>query len=140
MVVPQNVGSFRWLSREEYLADAGELADFETRLRALPDLSNTILRLFLKGTLPLIGRAALDRKLLELGAAFFHLEADRSALALHPTAADLEAIDFGGVLRNVADRLTAISENEAIGLAERRQAEDALVQLFIMATANGDNA
>eukprot|EP01037_Dinobryon_pediforme_P017984 gene17984-18220_t len=126
VVVPQEVGTYRWLSREEHLTDAGELVDFETRLRALPDLSNTILRLFLKGTLPLAGRAALDRKLLELGAAFFHLEADQSALMLRPTAADLEAIDFGGVLRNVADRLTAISENEAIGLAERRQAEEAL--------------
>lgn len=137
-VTPHVVGTYRWLTREEHLADPTELDDLETRLRALPDLSSTILRIFLKGTLPLAGRAVLDRRLLGLTAALFHLEADQSALLIRPTATDLEAIDFGGVLRNAADRLRSMTDDDTIGLVKKRRAEEALVQLFVMATGSGE--
>lgn len=133
-VTPHVVGTFRWLTREAHVADEALLDDLEARLRALPDLSCTILRLFLKGTLPLAGRAALDRRLSGLAAAMFHLHADDSGLLVQPTAADLEAIDFGGVLRAAADRLKALSQDGARSGEERRQAEDALVALFVLAT------
>jgi DNA repair exonuclease SbcCD nuclease subunit len=131
------VGTFRWLTREEHIGDTLELDDLETRLRALPDLPNTILRLLLKGTLPLAGRAELDRRLLGLAAALFHLDVDHGNLLVRPTAADLEAIDFGGVLRHAADRLKASADDDTRGADERRRAEDALVQLFVMAVGSG---
>ena len=131
------VGSYRWLTIEDQLSDAGELEDLETRLRGLPDLSSTILRLWLKGTLPLTGRAELDRRLLGIGAAMFHLDVDDTGLAIRPSAADLELIDFGGVLRHAADRLKAVAEDAAVGPLEKRRAEDALVQLFVMAVGTG---
>jgi len=137
VVTPHVVGTYRWLTREEHLADPTELEDLETRLRALPDLSCTILRLLLKGTLPLAGRAELDQRLLGLTAALFHLDVDQLGLLVRPTAADLEAIDFGGVLRHAADRLRSMADDDANGVGEKRRAEDALVQLFVMAAGNG---
>jgi len=132
-VTRHTVGTYRWLTREEHLSDTGELEDLETRMRALPDLSGTILRLRLNGTLPIAGRTELDRRLGGLAAAMFHLDVDHSGLLVRPTSADLEAIDFGGVLRQAAERLKAMSEDQSKDAGERRQAEDALVQLFITA-------
>lgn len=127
------VGAYHWRTREETLSDAAELADLETRLRAIPDLSSTILRLRLKGALPLAGRAELDGLLAGLSAAMFNLEPDMSALAARPTEQDLESIDFGGVLRHAADRLKAMVDGLE-SAADQRRAEDALVHLFVMAT------
>ena len=136
-VVSHNVGTYRWLTIEDHLSDTTEFNDLETRLRALPELSSTILRLWLKGTLPLAGRAELDRRLLGIAAAMFHLDVDDSSLSIRPSATDLELIDFGGVLRHAADRLKSMTEDTAAGLTEKRRAEDALVQLFVMAVGTG---
>ncbi len=95
------------------------------------------MRLFLKGTLPLAGRAALDRRLLGLTAALFHLDVDQLGLLVRPSAADLEAIDFGGVLRHAADKLRSMADDDANGPGEKRRAADALVQLFVMASDDG---
>lgn len=137
IVTPHPVGSYRWLTVEEHVTDTADLEDLEGRLRGLSDLSSTILRLWLKGFLPLTGRAELDRRLLAIGAATFHLDVDDSGLAVRPNAADLELIDFGGVLRYAADRLKAVAEDASAGPAEKRCAEDALVQLFVMAVGKG---
>jgi DNA repair exonuclease SbcCD nuclease subunit len=136
MVIPKNVGTYRWLTREEHLLDPTELDDLETRLRSLPELSCTTLRLCLTGTLPLGGRAELDRRLVGISAALFHLDVDDTRLSARPTPGDLESIDFDGVLRRAADRLKAMVDG-ASGPGEKRLAEDALVQLFVMATGNG---
>ena len=109
------VGTYRWLTREEHLADPSELDDLETRLRALIEPSGTILRLFLRGALPLAGRIELGRRLLGLSAAFFDLDVDQTGLAVRPTGADLEAIDFDGVLRHAADRLKLMADHDAMG-------------------------
>ena len=137
MVEERTVGSFRWTTREERVGDDGDLADLEARLRALPSLSATVLRLRLAGTLALAGRAELDRRLAGLAAAVFHLDADLSALSARPTAADLEAIDFGGVLRQAADRLRGLAEDDGRPADQRRRAENALVELYLMA-ADGE--
>ncbi len=131
-VVAQKVGAYRWLTRDENLADVADVADLDARLRALPNQSSTVLRLRLKGVLPLAGRAELERKLEGLSAALFHLDVDIEELSARPTTADLEAIDFGGVLRHAADRLKAMADNAALSSSQRRQAEDALVRLYLM--------
>jgi hypothetical protein len=103
----------------------------DARLRAMDNLSRVILRLRLTGTITLAGRAELSQRLLSLKAAMFHLDADQSGLQARPTQADLEAIDFDGVLRRVADKLqvqmTDCASNEG-----RRCAQDALIQLYLM--------
>ncbi len=134
-VTPHVVGTHQWVDRRVQLADTADLPDMEARLRALPEPSCAIMRLRLDGTLPVAGRAALDRCLLGLAAALFHLDVDDAGLLVRPTAADLEAIDFGGVLRLAAERLKAASDDAAQPADARRRAEDALVQLFVRASA-----
>lgn len=87
--------------------------------------------------MPLAGRADLDRYLSGLHAAMFHLATDLDGLFARPTASDLEAIDFGGVLREAAETLKTMADDPTKSAAERRRAENALVQLFVM-TADRD--
>ncbi len=136
VVAPHVVTAFNWRTRDEDLNDAGDLPDFEARLRAIPNLSSTILRLRLKGSLTLAGRAELDRMLMRLSAAMFSLSVDSERLLSQPTDQDLESIDFGGVLRLAAERLKALSESAETS-SDKRRAEDALIQLFLMAAGKG---
>lgn len=124
-------GTYRWLTRSERLSDGSELADLDQRLRSEQDLSHLVLRLRLEGTLPLAAHAELQRRLVDLEAAVFHLDLDQAALTARPTQADLEAIDFDGVLRRAADRLQAIADDDAKNAEMRRRAEDALVELYL---------
>lgn len=124
-------GTYRWITMTEELTAAEDLEGFENRLRTLPDLSALMVKLHIKGTLPLAGRADLDRRLASLEAAMFWLDPSLTQLVVRPTLADLEQIDFGGVLREAAEMLKAMAENPAGNESERRRAEEALVQLFL---------
>jgi DNA repair exonuclease SbcCD nuclease subunit len=130
-VTPLTTGAYRWLTRTERLSDGGELADFDQRLRDEQDLSRLILRLRLEGTLPLAAHADLQCRLVDLEAAVFHLDVDQAALVARPTQADLEAIDFDGVLRRSADRLKAIADDPGQTPEMRRRADEALVELYL---------
>lgn len=131
-VTPRRVGTFRWLSLTEHLADEAAVADLEAKLRALPDLSSLVLRLQLEGHLPLAARADLERRLQGLAAILFDLAADYSKLMLRPTVEDLDSIELGGVLREAADRLMAMAAAEGISDEDRRVAGDALIELFAL--------
>ncbi|MDP1701724.1 MAG: DNA repair exonuclease [Aestuariivirga sp.] len=124
-------GTYRWLTRTERLSDGSELADLDQRLRNEQDLSCLILRLRFEGTLPLAAHAQLQRRLVDLEAAVFHLDLDQTALVARPTEADLEAIDFDGVLRRSADRLKAMVDDPTQSAETRRRAEDALIELYL---------
>jgi DNA repair exonuclease SbcCD nuclease subunit len=124
-------GTYRWVTRSERVDDEDALADLDQRLRSEPDLARLILRLRIEGRLPLAARVAFQRRMADLEAAVFHLELDQSALAVRPTRADLEAIDFDGVLRRSADRLKSIIDDSAASLELRRRAEEALVELYV---------
>jgi DNA repair exonuclease SbcCD nuclease subunit len=134
IVKPIAVGTYRWLTRDEKFSDGSELPDLDARLRAIENLSHVILRLRLTGTITLSSRAELSHRLLSLEAAMFHLDADQSALQARPTQADLEAIDFDGVLRRVADKLL-VQMNDGASEAERLCAQEALIQLYLMQAA-----
>jgi DNA repair exonuclease SbcCD nuclease subunit len=130
-VTPLTTGTYRWLTRTERLSDGSELADLDQRLRDEQDLSRLILRLKLEGTLPLSAHAELQRRLVDIEAAVFHLDLDQTALVARPTEGDLEAIDFDGVLRRSADRLKMIVDDPDQSAEMRRRAEDALVELYL---------
>ena len=61
----------------------------------------------------------------------FHLDLDQAALTARPTQADLEAIDFDGVLRRAADRLKSVIDDSAASPELRRRGEEALVELYL---------
>jgi len=48
-----------------------------------------------------------------------------------PVQADLEEIDFDGVLRRSADRLKSVIEASAASSELRRRAEESLVELYV---------
>jgi DNA repair exonuclease SbcCD nuclease subunit len=132
IVSTRPTGTYRWITLTEEITDAAELEGLEQRLRNLPNLSGLLARLQVKGTLDLTARADLSQRLSLVEAAMFWLEADLSNLHVRPTLADLEQIDFGGVLREAAESLKTEAENPVANPAERRRAEEALVQLFLM--------
>ena len=131
-VTAHRTGAHRWLSQREELSAAADLDGLDARLRALPELTSLLMRLDLVGTLDLTARADLERRLAALEAAMFWLAPDLSGLHVRPTLADLEKIDFDGVLREAAERLRQQAENPAANPVERRRAEEALVQLYLL--------
>lgn len=132
MVTPLRTGAHRWLAQAEELSGAADLDGLEARLRATPDLTGLLMRLTVKGTLDLTARADLDHRLAALEAAMFWLEPNLADLHVRPTLADLEKIDFDGVLREAAETLKLQAENAALNPVERRRAEEALVQLYLL--------
>lgn len=131
-VDPKAVGSYRWVTKEERVGDE-PFERLEARLRELPELSSTVLRLALSGTLPLAERVELKQRLEDFQAAVFHLDVDDSQVHLRPSAEDLLDAGFDGVLRSAADRLQAMSADEALEAEQRSRAEDALIELFLAA-------
>jgi DNA repair exonuclease SbcCD nuclease subunit len=127
-----HVGTYTWVTLEETLLDGSQLADIEARVRAIDNLSCLILRLRLRGAVTLSARAELERRLLSLEAAMFHLNVDLNELEARPTTADLEAIDFDGVLRRVADTLLTQMSDASRSIIDRNLAQESLVQLYLM--------
>ncbi|RAI39239.1 metallophosphoesterase family protein [Rhodoplanes roseus] len=134
-VEPRTVGTFRWAADAFELADATPLASREALLRTTHDpVSKLVLKLKVTGALSIAARRALDEWLERLQAAVFHLDTTL-ALAVRPDPADIERIDFDGVLRRVAESLKARADDPALTTAERQVAEDALLALYLEATA-----
>jgi DNA repair exonuclease SbcCD nuclease subunit len=66
-----------------------------------------VVRLRVEGMLDFAGHQVLEDALERLGAHVTHLEASRDDLAVRPSQDELEAVDFDGILRSVADDLLA---------------------------------
>jgi DNA repair exonuclease SbcCD nuclease subunit len=131
-VTPRRTGTCHWWAVADDVSDAADLDIIEARLRGLPEPSASLVRLTVRGHLPLAGHRDLERRMSALAASLLHLDLRTEALQVRPTLADLEAIDFGGVLREAADDLKFRSEDETTTIAERRRAGNALIELFLM--------
>jgi hypothetical protein len=129
------VGTYRWRSETIALTEPDQFTAHEAALReAASPLGKLVLALSVAGALSIAGRRDLDQWIERLQAAVFHLDADL-AVRIAPDRADLEAIDFDGVLRKVAETLKARADDGALPLAARQTAEDALMALYLEATA-----
>lgn len=131
-VTERVTGKYQWQTIEDTLTTDADISLLEGRLRAFAEPSRTIMRLTLRGSLSLAGHADLDSRLAGINAAFFSLILRSDELASTPTAADLEAIDFDGVLSQVANRLQARSVNLSLNEDERQIAQGALIELYNM--------
>jgi DNA repair exonuclease SbcCD nuclease subunit len=140
IVIEKIVGRYRWQSLEDTLGGDEDLPIFEARLRALPDPSRTLLRLVVRGTLSLAGYADYEERLKGIGASFFSLSVKQDELTTVPTTADLESIDFDGVLSQVAHRLKSQAGDLSLALEDRQIAEKALVQLYTFVTRSARDA
>jgi len=135
-VKPIITGTYRWITRRERVSDRATLADLEQRLRAESDLPRLVLRLQLEGSLAIADYAELQQRLVDLEAAVFYLDLDQRSLLARPTEADLEAIDFDGVLRRCADRLRTVSNDLERNADVRHRADEALVELYLRVTGS----
>jgi DNA repair exonuclease SbcCD nuclease subunit len=126
------VGAYSWVSREEILTDGSELSDIDASVRAQPNLSKTVLKVKLLGTMTLHARSELEQRIMGLEAALFDLNVDQSELVIRPTLADLENIDFDGVLRTAAEQLLVQANDAGFSASDRHTAEEALVRLYLL--------
>lgn len=125
-------GTYMWLSWEEHLGADSDIALVDQKVRALPDPAHTVLRLKLGGALGIAARTQLRDTLERLEAVLAFLDADTARITVRPSEADLETIDFGGVLREAAERLKALAQDDSVSPDMRRRAGDALVELYLM--------
>lgn len=137
-VTQAKVGRFRWLSHNVSLRDDGDLGDVEREIRALENLSAVVLRLQVTGSLSLDGFTRLTAMLDRLESALCHVERDLGGLRTRPTREDLEAIDFDGVLRQVAHRLQDRLATPGLAAADERIAEQALIRLSLLVAEDGE--
>jgi DNA repair exonuclease SbcCD nuclease subunit len=140
-VEPHAVGTFHWRSESLIVAEGAQLADAEARLRReAASLSRLILRLAVSGVVSLALREEVREWRDRLAASLCHLDCNLDDLRVRPDPAELEAIDFDGVLHQVAERLNARMKDPQIPDDDRRLAEDALVQLYVEAHAARETA
>lgn len=119
---------FVWRLIEADLRTEEDVEALAARLAALPAIDRTVLKLTLRGAMPLAAHQrleALERTLLPRFAA---VTAEREELALVPLAGELDALDAEGVVRRAIDRLRALAEGQD-GAAARR-AQRALLELL----------
>lgn len=135
LIEPRRVGTYHWRSESLQLTTLDQLAvqDADFGATAAP-LSKLVLDLAVNGAVSIGERRAVDDWLERLQAAVFHVDADLD-LRIRPDPDDLETIDFDGVLRRVAETLRLRAGDETLALAERQTAEEALMTLYLEATA-----
>lgn len=134
-VTPCPVGTYHWRSETIALAEIDQLAMHEAALRAAAEpLSKLVLELAINGAVSIAARRSVDDWIERVQAAVFHVDADLD-LRIRPDRADLELIDFDGVLRRVAETLKTRADDETLALAARQTAEDALMTLYLEAPA-----
>ena len=134
-VEPRCVGTYHWRSEGIALTEPDQLTTPEAALPATAEpVSKLVLALAISGAVSITARRMLDQWLERLQALVFHLDADID-LRIRPDRDDLETIDFDGVLRRAAETLKQQSVDPSLSSAARQTAEDALMELYLEATA-----
>jgi DNA repair exonuclease SbcCD nuclease subunit len=131
-VTRMRTGAYNWISFQEEVSQGSDLQRIVSKMRSVTQPSQTMLRMRIVGSLPLSLRAELERQLESLEAAFLNLAVDLKELKINPSDADLQQIDFDGVLRQAADRLKQLAEDERQDEQRRTYAASALVRLYQM--------
>lgn len=132
LVTPAATASFRWL-RPQIDVLPGE--DAPVRIAAvLPNAGarDHLVRLTLKGHLPLAERAALEADLAHRAPDFGWFYADLMGLGLDALPEDLDQIDRAGALRQAAEMLLAEAGNPGLSHLERETATSALARLYAL--------
>jgi DNA repair exonuclease SbcCD nuclease subunit len=131
-ITPVDVASFRWL-RPQIDVLPGE--DVPARIAAaLPKTGarDHLVRLILKGRLPLAERAALEADLAHRAPDFGWFSADLTGLGVEALPDDLDQIDRAGALRQAAETLLAEAGDPGRSQLERDTAASALARLYAL--------
>lgn len=110
-VSAHTVGQFVWEQWSESLAVASDLDLLLQRIEALP--TNMVLDLTLSGQIDLAGQQRLEQALSVAEARHRSVQCDTQALRLHPTEADIAALNADGYLGEVINELRGSDEDRA---------------------------
>lgn len=123
------VGTWAFLTIEEYLGAAEDVEAFDTRLRQLPEKERTALWLTLTGTLSTKARARLDQVLDEHGDVFARLDhwERHTDLATIAEESDFDDLGLTGFAAHALADLSEAARGEGEGATA---AQDALGMLY----------
>ena len=129
-VTPVETAQFRWRRPEMDLVPGDNITARLAEMVSVTDARDCLLRLTVKGRLPLADRALLASKLDAIAPEFGWFEADLSALAIETMPEDLDEIDRAGALRQAAEELLAEARDITLPKADRDTASAALARLY----------
>lgn len=130
-IAPVETGSFAWRNLAlELLSGEDAAAALAAHLPAGAARRQTLLRVIASGRLRPAAHMALEAQIAAVAPEFAHFLLDTEGLAADCEAADLDAIDRAGALRQAADLLLAESRDESRPGGEREIAGEALIRLF----------
>lgn len=132
-VTPVEVGSFRWLRPQIEMLPGEEAAARIAATLPKSGARDHLVRLTLKGRLPLAERSALEASLAHLSPDFGWFAADLTGLGVEALPEDLDQIDRAGALRQAAEALLAEANDPGLTQAERDTASSAIARLYALA-------
>jgi DNA repair exonuclease SbcCD nuclease subunit len=130
VVSPIKTGTYHWHEWQRSLISADDVDALLREAKALPDPPRVLLRLKLDGGLSRDALVSLDNALEALDAMVAHLDVQRTDVRPELTEDDLDAIDVGGVLRDVVEELYGQSRNDALAPEGHRHASEAITILL----------
>lgn len=132
-VEPVMTGQFSWLRPAlDLLPGEDAVARLESILPAEGARRDVLLRLVVRGRLPLAERTRLEAALARLAPDFGWFEAALSELATDVETDDLDLIDRAGALRRAAEALLDEARDPARAQADREIAGAALARLYAL--------
>lgn len=131
-VAPVGVAGFRWLRPEIDLLPGEDAANRIAAALPPTGARDHLVRLTLKGRLPLAERAAVEAGLAHRAPDFGWFATDLTGLAVEALPEDLDQIDHAGALRQAAEALLAEAGDAGRSQAERDTAASALARLYAL--------
>jgi len=127
-VEESEIGQWRFERHDFEVSEAADLSAIEAWLEHLPQKENTIVRLALKGTLPLRGKAMFDDILSNARDVFATIDHwEDSSLIVLPDDADTADLSMGGFVRTAWESLKTEAQSED---EPGRLARDTLALLY----------
>jgi DNA repair exonuclease SbcCD nuclease subunit len=122
----RQVAQTHWLTLDRDLTEDVQVAELRSELEALPERSQTLVHLRVRGTVSMAARDALDELVHEYRERLAYLDADLDALLAQPRPQDLAAMTAEGFMAAGVQRLqsgTDAVDADALQLFYRLQRE-----------------
>ena len=122
----RQVAQTQWLTLDRDITEDVQVAELRSELEALPERSQTLVHLQVRGTVSMAARDMLDALVREYRERLAYLDADLDALVAQPRPEDLAAMTAEGFMAAGVERLqsgTDAADADALQLLYRLQRE-----------------
>lgn len=130
-VARRKVAQTHWLTLDREFTEDVQVEELRAELEALPERSQTLVKLLARGAISMAARAALESLVQEYGERLAHLDSDLDELVAQPRPEDLAAMTAEGFMAAGVERLQA---------GEDPADADALQLLYRLQRESGDAA